>query len=129
MQPLKIRKLGDSLGITLPKECLELLQKLNLGEEDNLNLYELAAVLYFMLTGENNFEQLINDSFPRLSAQENKLLENLAATTNQTKKEVLRKALALINIAISSEEQGANLAIIKDGKILNEITGFLNSAE
>ncbi|MDJ0844783.1 hypothetical protein [Crocosphaera sp.] len=126
MQPLKIRKFDDSLGVTLPQELLE---KLNLSEEDNLNLYELAAVLYFMLTGENNVDQLINDSFPRLSDQENKLLEDLAATTNQTKKEVLRKALALINIAISSEEQGANLAIIKDGKVMTEITGFSTSAE
>ena len=66
-------------------------------------------------------DKVINDSLPALSDQENKLLEHLAATTNQTKKEVLRKALALINVAISSEEQGANLAIIKDGKIHNLI--------
>ena len=74
-------------------------------------------------------DKVINDSLPALSDQENKLLEHLAATTNQTKKEVLRKALALINVAISSEEQGANLAIIKDGKIVTEITGFSTSAE
>ncbi|MDJ0602076.1 MAG: AbrB/MazE/SpoVT family DNA-binding domain-containing protein [Crocosphaera sp.] len=39
MQPLKIRKFGDSLGVTLPQEILE---KLNLSERDNLYIKETA---------------------------------------------------------------------------------------
>ncbi|MDJ0730954.1 MAG: hypothetical protein QNJ33_13265 [Crocosphaera sp.] len=91
--------------------------------------HEKLENIIYQLQQLNRQREPLNDDFPRLSDQENKLLENLAATTNQTKKEVLRKALALINIAISSEEQGANLAIIKDGKIMTEITGFSTSAE
>ncbi|MDJ0661802.1 MAG: hypothetical protein QNJ42_20310 [Crocosphaera sp.] len=89
---------------------------------------KLENIIYQLQQLKQQREPL-NDDFPRLSDQENKLLEDLATTTNQTKKEVLRKALALINIAISSEEQGANLAIIKDGKVMTEITGFSTSAE
>ncbi len=39
MQPLKIRKFGDSLGVTFPQELLE---KLNLSEGDNLYIKETA---------------------------------------------------------------------------------------
>lgn len=40
MYKLKIHKIGDSLGITLPKEVLE---QLNVGEGDNVFLIETAA--------------------------------------------------------------------------------------
>lgn len=57
------------------------------------------------------------------------MLEKLSQDTNQSAEEILRKAIALIKIAIYTEKEGANLAIVKNGKILNKITGFLNSAE
>ncbi len=90
--------------------------------------HEKLENIIYQLQQLNRQREPFNDDFPRLSDQENKLLEDLATRTNQTKKEVLRKALALINIAISSEEKGANLAIIKDGKIMTEMTGFSTSA-
>ncbi len=62
-------------------------------------------------------------------SNEDQILRTLAQETQQNAKEVLRKAIALIKIAIYAEKEGANLAIIKDGKILNKMTGFSTSAK
>lgn len=46
MYKLKIHKIGDALGITLPKE---LLQQLNIGEGDTLVLTETADGVQMMI--------------------------------------------------------------------------------
>ncbi|MGK7880735.1 MAG: ATP-binding cassette domain-containing protein [Crocosphaera sp.] len=64
-----------------------------------------------------------------LSPELNKVLEKLSQETNQSTEEILRKAIALIRIAIISEKQGATIAVVKNGKIMTEIIGLSTSAE
>lgn len=60
-----------------------------------------------------------------LSAKFNEKLEQLARDTDSTKTEVIRKALALMEVAIDSQKNGASLSITsKDGQLVTKIVGL-----
>ena len=53
------------------------------------------------------------------------LLEDIARKSYSTKSDVLRKSIALINIAIQEREKGNYLGIInQDQEIIREIIGY-----
>lgn len=53
------------------------------------------------------------------------LLENLATTTGGTKSEVLRKAIALMEVAVDAKRQGKKFGIAeKDQPLATEIIGI-----
>lgn len=60
-----------------------------------------------------------------LSPETNETLEELADQNHITKSELLRKALALIEVAFESKKKGNHLAILdKNDKKVSEIIGL-----
>jgi len=60
-----------------------------------------------------------------LSPELNETLENLAAATYCTKSEVMRKAIALIEVAVRARTQGKKLAVVdRDQPVATEIIGL-----
>ena len=60
-----------------------------------------------------------------LSPETNETLEELADQNHITKSELLRKALALIEVALKSKKKGNRLAILdKNDKKISEIIGL-----
>ena len=60
-----------------------------------------------------------------ISAELNALLERLADTTGGTKSDVLRKAIALMEVAIEAKRQGKKFGIAeKDQQLATEIIGI-----
>ena len=56
----------------------------------------------------------------------NDLLERLAGETHSTKSEVLRKAIALMEVAVEAAEKGQKLGILdKDRNVTTEIVGIV----
>lgn len=60
-----------------------------------------------------------------VSPEANELLERLAAQIGGTKSDVLRKAIALIEIAVDAKRQGKKFGIAeKDQQLATEIVGL-----
>lgn len=60
-----------------------------------------------------------------ISAELNALLEQLASTTGGTKSDVLRKAIALMEVAVEAKRQGKKFGIAdKDQQLATEIIGI-----
>lgn len=60
-----------------------------------------------------------------ISPELNTLLEQLAASTGSTKSEVLRKAIALMEVAVEAKRQGKKLGIAeRDQQLTTEIIGL-----
>lgn len=60
-----------------------------------------------------------------ISTEMNTLLEQLSATTGGTKSDVLRKAIALMEIAVDAKRQGKKFGIAeKDQQLATEIIGL-----
>ena len=60
-----------------------------------------------------------------ISAELNELLERLASTTGGTKSDVLRKAIALMEVAVEAKRQGRKFGIAeKDQPLATEIVGL-----
>lgn len=60
-----------------------------------------------------------------ISPELNTLLEQLAASTGSTKSEVLRKAIALMEVAVEAKRQGKKLGIAeRDQQLATEIIGL-----
>ncbi len=60
-----------------------------------------------------------------LSPELNATLEDLSQRMHTTKSEVLRKAIALVNVAADAKEHGNRLAITDaDRKVVTEIVGL-----
>ena len=60
-----------------------------------------------------------------ISPELNALLEQLAASTGSTKSEVLRKAIALMEVAVDAKRQGKKLGIAeRDQPLATEIIGL-----
>ncbi len=60
-----------------------------------------------------------------ISAELNALLERLAVTTGGTKSDVLRKAIALMEVAVEAKRQGKKFGIAdKDQQLATEIVGL-----
>ncbi len=60
-----------------------------------------------------------------ISPELNALLEQLASTTGGTKSDVLRKAIALMEIAVKAKQQGKKFGIAeKDQQLATEIIGL-----
>lgn len=60
-----------------------------------------------------------------ISAELNALLEHLASITGGTKSDVLRKAIALMEVAIEAKRQGKKFGIAeKDQQLATEIIGI-----
>lgn len=59
-----------------------------------------------------------------ISPELNELLETLATTTGGTKSDVLRKAIALMEVAVEAKRQGKKFGIAeKDQPLATEIIG------
>lgn len=54
-----------------------------------------------------------------VSPELNNLIEDLAARTHGTKSDVLRKAIALMDVAVSANEKGMKVGIADDDRTLN----------
>jgi predicted transcriptional regulator len=60
-----------------------------------------------------------------ISPELNALLESLAATTGGTKSDVLRKAIALMEVAVDGKRRGLKLGLAeKDQPLVTEIIGL-----
>jgi predicted transcriptional regulator len=60
-----------------------------------------------------------------ISPELNALLESLAVTTGGTKSEVLRKAIALMEVAVDAKRRGLKLGLAdKDQPLTTEIIGL-----
>ncbi|MBD0373826.1 MAG: DNA-binding protein [Pyrinomonadaceae bacterium] len=60
-----------------------------------------------------------------ISTELNELLESLAAKTGGTKSDVLRKAIALMEVAVEAKRQGKKFGIAeKDQQLSTEIIGL-----
>lgn len=73
MYTLKIHKIGDSLGITLPEEVL---QQLNVGEGDNVFLTETADGIQ-ITAGNPEFEKAMK-AYRKVSEKYKNALRELA---------------------------------------------------
>lgn len=73
MYTLKIHKIGDSLGITLPQEILE---QLNVGEGDNVFLTETPDGVQ-LTTSDPEFERAMK-AYRKVSQQYKNALRELA---------------------------------------------------
>ncbi len=73
------------------------------------------------LSAERNKVRLSLD----ISSELNTLLEQLAETTGGTKSDVLRKAIALMEVAVEAKRQGKKFGIAdKDQQLATEIVGL-----
>ncbi|HXY99391.1 MAG TPA: hypothetical protein VEI03_05295 [Stellaceae bacterium] len=54
----------------------------------------------------------------------NEILEDIAAESGVTKSEVIRKAVAMLDVAHKAAREGKQLTISKDGKIEKQIVGL-----
>lgn len=60
-----------------------------------------------------------------VSPQANRALEDLARKTHSTKSEVLRKAIALLEVAVEARERGKKIGVADPGQPLaTEIVGI-----
>jgi predicted transcriptional regulator len=60
-----------------------------------------------------------------VSPEVNQLLDNLAASTGGTKSDVIRKAIALIKVAVEGKEKGLKLGLAESNQVLTtEIVGL-----
>jgi hypothetical protein len=60
-----------------------------------------------------------------VSTELNAMLERWAATAHSTKSQILRKALALYDLAATKQQEGNSLAIVdKNGHVISEIVGI-----
>jgi predicted DNA-binding protein len=60
-----------------------------------------------------------------LSTETNNTLEQLSEKNHMTKSELLRKALALLDVALKNKEKGNHLVIVdKNDKKVSEILGL-----
>ena len=60
-----------------------------------------------------------------ISPELNALLESLATTTGGTKSDVLRKAIALMEVAVDAKRRGLKLGLAeKDQPLVTEIIGL-----
>lgn len=57
----------------------------------------------------------------RFSDRQKESLEGMANDLDTTMSEVLRKALALLRVALREQRAGNQIAIVKEGKVLKEI--------
>lgn len=73
MYTIKIHKIGDSLGITLPQEVL---QQLNVGEGDNVFVTKTADGVQ-ITAGEPNFERAMK-AYRKVSQKYKNALRELA---------------------------------------------------
>lgn len=60
-----------------------------------------------------------------VSSELNDALESVASETNSTKSDVLRKSIALLEMAVREKKHGNHLGVFDDKqKIVKEIIGF-----
>ncbi len=60
-----------------------------------------------------------------VSAELNELLEAMGKETSSTKSDVLRKSIALLEMALREKQRGNHLGVFNnDQKIVKEIVGF-----
>ena len=52
-------------------------------------------------------------------------LEEMSESAHSSKSDILRKAIALMKVAIQEEKRGNHIGIISHGKIINQIIGIL----
>jgi predicted transcriptional regulator len=59
-----------------------------------------------------------------VSTELNKTLEELAEKTSGSKSDVLRKAIALMEVAVEAKEHGQNVGVVdKKGALVTKIVG------
>jgi len=60
-----------------------------------------------------------------VSPELNKVLDDMALKIHSSKSEVLRKSIALMEVAVQEKEKGNHLGIVgKDQKLVKEIVGL-----
>jgi predicted transcriptional regulator len=60
-----------------------------------------------------------------VSPELNSILDKMAQKTHSSKSEVLRKSIALMEVAIQEKDKGNHLGVVgKDQKVLKEIVGL-----
>jgi predicted transcriptional regulator len=60
-----------------------------------------------------------------VSSELNNILDQMAEKTHSSKSEVLRKSIALMEVAVDEKSKGNHLGVVsKDQKILKEIIGL-----
>lgn len=60
-----------------------------------------------------------------VSPELNSVLDEMAEKTHSSKSEVLRKSIALMEVAVQEKERGNHLGVVnKDQKIIKEIIGL-----
>lgn len=59
-----------------------------------------------------------------VSPELNSVLDEMAEKTHTTKSEVLRKSIALMEVAVQEKERGNQLGVFKDHQIIKEIIGL-----
>lgn len=59
-----------------------------------------------------------------VSPELNNVLDEMAEKTHTTKSEVLRKSIALMEVAVQEKERGNHLGVFKDHQIIKEIIGL-----
>jgi len=60
-----------------------------------------------------------------VSSELNDTLDSMAERTHSSKSDVLRKSIALMEVALQEREQGNHLSVVsKDQKIVKEIVGL-----
>ncbi len=60
-----------------------------------------------------------------VSSELNDALESVASQTHSTKSDVLRKSIALLEMAVKEKKHGHHLGVFDDqNKIVKEIVGF-----
>lgn len=60
-----------------------------------------------------------------VSSELNYVLESVAKATHSSKSDVLRKSIALLEIAVKEKKHGNHLGVFNEKqKIINEIVGF-----
>jgi len=62
----------------------------------------------------------------RFNDKQQKSLEEVAKTLGTTQAGVLRMALSLLKVAVREREQGNDIAVVRDGKVVKEIVGILD---
>ena len=60
-----------------------------------------------------------------VSPEVNETLDQMAAASHSTKSDILRKSIALMEVALEEKRRGNHLGIIgKDQRVVKEIVGF-----
>lgn len=59
-----------------------------------------------------------------VSPELNNILDEMAEKTCSSKSDILRKSIALMEVAVQEKEKGNHIGIVKDQKVIKEIIGL-----